>query len=66
MILITQDRRALHLVVRHSLRHNMGLVQKIIMPEVAIKPDETFMEYTKRMHKRIQERNRELAISRFN
>ena len=36
-----------------------GFGAKDYNPDVAIKPDETFMEYTKRMLKRIQERNRE-------
>jgi len=40
-----------------TTQHGFGA--KDYNPDVAIKPDETFMEYTKRMHKRIQERNRE-------
>jgi len=40
-----------------TTQHGFGA--KDYDPDVAIKPDETFMEYTKRMHKRIQERNRE-------
>ena len=39
--------------------NKLGFSAKDYNPAVAIKPDETFMEYTKRMHKRIQERNRE-------
>ena len=39
--------------------NKLGFSAKDYTPGVAIKPDETFMEYTQRMHKRIQERNRE-------
>ena len=39
--------------------NKLGFSAKDYNPAVAIKPDETFMEYTQRMHQRNQKMNRE-------